>query len=364
MVKKITICTVVLLAAAGMLFASGSKEGQSGSAETPAAKKTVDELLGAGATFPFPFYSKMFDAYYSTTGVKVNYQAIGSGGGIRQLLSKTVDFGGTDAFMSDEDLANAEGAILHVPTCMGAVSITYNLEGAPSLNFTSEIIAGIFLGEIVKWDDPRIQKVNSGVSLPDQEIVVAHRSDGSGTTFIFSDYLAKVSPEWKSRVGRGKSLNWPVGLGGKGNPGVAGIVKQTPGAIGYVELIYAIQNNMPVGNVENKSGSFIKPSIESVSKAANVNLPADTRVSITNTEASDGYPISGFTWLIFYKEQNYGDRSLDRAKELLRLIWFAEHEGQQYAEPLHYAPLPDSAVKKAEVIIDSVTYNGKSVDFK
>jgi len=364
MVKKIAVFTVMLLALAGMLFASGSKEVKSKSAETPAAEKTVGELLGAGATFPYPFYSKMFDVYYLKTGVKVNYQAIGSGGGIRQLLSKTVDFGGTDAFMSDDDLAKAEGEVLHVPTCMGAVTVTYNLNGAPTLNFTSEIIAEIFLGEIVHWNDPRIQKVNSGISLPEQKIVVAHRSDGSGTTFIFSDYLAKVSPKWKARVGRGKSLNWPVGLGGKGNPGVAGIVKQTPGAIGYVELIYALQNNMPVGNIENKSGNFVKPSIESVSKAANVSLPADTRVSITNTEASGGYPISGFTWLIFYKVQNYDGRSLDRVKELLKLVWFAEHEGQQYAEPLHYAPLPAAAVKKAEVIINSVTYNGKSVDFK
>jgi phosphate transport system substrate-binding protein len=364
MVKKIAVVTVMLLTAAGMLFASGSKGKKSKSNETPAAGKTVSELLGAGATFPYPFYSKMFDVYYSKTGVKVNYQAIGSGGGINQLLNKTVDFGGTDAFMSDEDLANAEGKILHIPTCMGAVTLTYNLSGAPTLNFTSEIVAGIFLGEIVKWNDPRIQKANSGISLPDQDIVVAHRSDGSGTTFIFSDYLTKVSPKWEAKVGRGKSLNWPVGLGGKGNPGVAAIIKQTPGAIGYVELIYALQNNMPIGNVENKSGNFVKPSIESVSKAANVSLPADTRVSITNTEASDGYPISGFTWLIFYKEQDYGNRSLDRVKELLKLIWFVEHEGQQYAEPLHYAPLPASAVKKAEVIINSVTYNGKSVNFK
>lgn len=359
MLKKITAVTAILIAVTGMLFANGSKEASA----KEASSKKVSELLGAGATFPYPFYSKMFDAYYNKTGVKVNYQAIGSGGGIKQLLSKTVDFGGTDAFMKDSDLAKADGHILHIPTCMGAVTITYNLQGLPALKFTPDIIAGIFLGDIVKWNDAKIQKVNSGVTLPDEKIVVAHRSDGSGTTAIFSDYLSKVSAQWKSRVGAGKSLNWPVGLGGKGNPGVAGIVKQTPGAIGYVELIYALQNNMSVGQVQNKSGNFITPSIEGVSLAANVELPADTRISITDTPAAKGYPISGFTWMIFYKEQNYGGRSLDRVKELLKLLWYAEHEGQQYAEPLHYAPLPAAAVKKAEVIINSVTFNGEPVEF-
>ncbi len=363
MLKKIAIITVMLIALTGLLSANGNKETSTKKNETAGNAKKVSELLGAGATFPYPFYSKMFDAYNAKTGVEVNYQAIGSGGGIKQLLSKTVDFGGTDAFMKDADLVKADGEILHIPTCMGAVTITYNLKGLPALKFTPDIIAGIFLGDIVKWNDAKIQKVNSGVSLPDEKIVVAHRSDGSGTTAIFSDYLSKVSPEWKSKVGAGKSLNWPVGLGGKGNPGVAGIVKQTPGAVGYVELIYALQNKMPIGDVQNKSGNFVTPSIEGVSLAANVELPADTRISITDTAASKGYPISGFTWLIFYKEQNYGGRSLDRVKELLKLLWYAEHEGQQYAEPLHYAPLPAAAIKKAEVIINSVTFDGKSVDF-
>ncbi len=351
MLKKIVVITAIMFAFAGILLANGNRE------------TSIKNVEGAGATFPYPFYSKMFDAYNVKTGVKVNYQAIGSGGGIKQLLSKTVDFGGTDAFMKDTDLAKADGQILHIPTCMGAVTITYNLGGAPKLSFTPDIIAGIFLGDIVNWNDARIQKVNSGITLPDEKIVVAHRSDGSGTTAIFSDYLSKVSSEWKNKVGAGKSLNWPVGLGGKGNPGVAGIVKQTPGSVGYVELIYALQNNMPVGAVQNKSGNFVTPSIEGVSMAANVELPADTRISITDTPAVEGYPISGFTWLIFYKEQNYGSRSLDQVKELLKLLWYAEHEGQQFAEALHYAPLPASAVKKAEVIMNSVTFDGEQVDF-
>ncbi len=362
MKKRFAVFSVILLLTSGLLFPGGIREAEKKGNKTNSAR-SVGELLGAGATFPYPFYSKMFNEYFSETGVKVNYQAIGSGGGIRQLLSKTVDFGGTDAFMSDSDLAKAEGTILHIPTCLGAVTVTYNLPGVEPLNFTPEIIAGIFLGEIVKWNDVRIRKENREVKLPDQKIVVVHRSDGSGTTFIFSDYLSKVSTKWKDKVGRGKSLNWPVGLGGKGNPGVAGLVKQTPGAVGYVELVYALQNSMPVGNIKNKSGNYIKPSIESVSKAAKVELPDDTRISITNTDAPAGYPISGFTWLIFYKEQKYGGRSEERARELLRLLWWVEHDGQDYAEPLHYAPLPEKAVKKAEVIIKSVTYNGKPLSF-
>ncbi len=363
MLKRFAVIAVLLIAFAGLAFANGNREKQTEKQAVTKNKQVVQELLGAGATFPYPFYSKMFDAYHSKTGVKVNYQAIGSGGGIRQLSSKTVDFGGTDAFMKDSDLAKVDGTILHIPTCLGAVTITYNLKGINSLRFTPDIIAGIFLGDITRWNDSRIEKVNSGVTLPNEKIVVAHRSDGSGTTAIFSDYLSKISQRWKTKVGAGKSLNWPVGLGGKGNAGVAGIVKQTPGSIGYVELIYAISNGMPVADLENKSGNYVTPSIKSVSLAANVRLPDDTRISITNTDASEGYPISGFTWLIFYKEQKYSGRSLAEAQELLKLLWFAEHEGQKYAEPLHYAPIPAEAVAKAEAIINSVTYNGKPVSF-
>jgi phosphate transport system substrate-binding protein len=320
-----------------------------------------NELLGAGATFPYPLYSKAFDAYTKETGVKVNYQAIGSGGGIKQLTSKTVDFGGTDAFMSDKDLEGLENPILHVPTCLGAVAVTYNLPGAPVLKFTSEVVADIFLGKINKWNDERLAAVNPDVTLPDMAIVVVHRSDGSGTTFIFSDYLGKVSKEWTETVGVGKSLNWPVGLGAKGNPGVAGLVKQLPGAIGYVELIYALQNNMPAGLIKNAAGKFVSPGLESVSLAAQTELPTDTRVSITDTDAEGGYPIGGFTWLILYQEQNYGGRSRQKAEELVRLLWWMLHEGQEFAEPLHYAPLPAEAVRKAEAILAKVSYDGAGV---
>jgi len=320
-----------------------------------------EELLGAGATFPYPLYSKMFDVYHKEEGVKINYQAIGSGGGIRQVLSKTVDFGGTDAFMSEEELAELDTEILHVPTCLGAVVVTYNVPDSPTLNLPPDVVADIFLGKLTNWNDGRIAKANPGVRLPDMTIVVVHRSDGSGTTFIFSDYLSKVSAQWLESVGTGKSLNWPSGLGAKGNPGVAGLVKQLPGSIGYVELIYAVSNNMPVANIKNRTGKFITPSIPSVSLAADTEIPDHTRISITDTAAEGGYPISGFTWTIFYKEQKYEGRSMEKARELVDLVWWMTHDGQELAEPLHYAPLPEPAVKKAEAVIKSALYGGKPI---
>jgi phosphate transport system substrate-binding protein len=319
------------------------------------------ELLGAGATFPYPLYSKMFDVYYNEQKIKINYQSIGSGGGIRQLLNKTVDFGASDAFMSDEELKKESAQILHIPICLGAVSVTYNLTGNPELKFTPEIIADIFLGKIKNWNDAKIKEINSGAKLPNLNITVVHRSDGSGTTFIFIDYVTKISNEWKEKVGAGTSVNWPVGLGGKGNPGVAGLIKQIPGSIGYVELIYALQNNMPVSLIKNKSGVFVKPTLESTSTSANIKLPDDTRVSLTDTDASNGYPISGFTWILVFKEQNYDSRPREKAKTIVDLLWWMTHEGQIYAEPLHYSPLSKESVKKAESIIKSINYNGKSL---
>ena len=319
------------------------------------------ELIGAGATFPYPLYSKMFDVYNKERGVKVNYQAIGSGGGIRQLINKTVDFGGSDAIMSDKDLAEASAPVLHIPTCAGAVVLTYNLAGNPKLRFTPDIIADLFLGKITKWNDPRISAINPGEKLPNMNITVVHRSDGSGTTFIFSDYLSKVSAEWKEKVGTGPSLNWPAGLGGKGNPGVAGLVQQTPGSVGYVELIYALQNKMPYGMVKNKKGTFVTASIASTSLAAETNLPEDMKVSLTDTDAPQGYPISGFTWIIVYKELNYGEKPKEKADEVAKLLWWMTHEGQKYAEPLEYAPLSKKAIENAEKLVKSVTYNGKPI---
>jgi phosphate transport system substrate-binding protein len=319
------------------------------------------ELLGAGATFPNPLYSKMFDAYYQQYKVKVNYQGIGSGGGIKQLMSKTVDFGGTDAFMTAGELKEAGAPVLHIPTCLGAVVLSYNLPENPKLAFTPEIIADIFLGKIKKWNDAKIAAINPKATLPDLAVSVAHRSDGSGTTYIFSDYLSSISKEWKDKVGTGKSLNWPVGLGAKGNPGVAGLIKQVPGAVGYVELIYALQNNMPYASIRNRAGKFIDPSLKSTSAAANVKLPDDTNVSLVNTDAADGYPIAGFTWLVFYKEQSYAGRSKDRAEALAKMLKWVISDGQKFAESLHYAPLSKEAAAKAEKIVRSMTYSGTPI---
>jgi phosphate transport system substrate-binding protein len=319
------------------------------------------ELLGAGATFPYPLYSKMFDVYHKQYGVKINYQSIGSGGGIRQLESKTIDFGATDAFMSDEKLASAPASIVHVPTCLGAVVVTYNLPGNPHLKLTADVLADIFMGRITKWNDARIAALNKDVKLPGLRIMVVHRSDGSGTTFIFSDYLSKVSTAWKAEVGKGKSVKWPTGLGAKGNEGVSGLVKQTKGSIGYCELAYALHNNMPQAGIKNRSGNFIKPDIASISAAAEVEIPSHTRTSLTDTEAENGYPLASFTWLIFYKEQQYDKRDQAKARELLTLIWWMIHDGQKYAEPLEYAPLSQEAVSRAEALLKSVTYAGKPV---
>jgi phosphate transport system substrate-binding protein len=248
---------------------------------------------------------------------------------------------------------------VHIPSCLGAVIITYNLPDNPSLKFTPEVLADIFLGKIKKWNDPKIMTINPGVKLPDLSISVVHRSDGSGTTYIFSDYLSKVNAEWNTKPGKGKSLDWPVGLGAKGNEGVSGLVKQTPGSIGYVELVYALQNKMPAATLKNKSGNFVEASLKSSSAAAAIDLPADMRVSLTNTDAPDGYPICSFTYLLVYQNQSYNNRTEASAKATIDLINYVIHEGQKYAEPLGYAPLPDAAVKKAEEILKSVTYKNK-----
>lgn len=348
---------LMILASVVLIACSSEKKQDAEEAQTSEGIK----ILGAGATFPFPLYSKMFDTYYQLNKVKVNYQAIGSGGGIRQLLSKTVDFGATDAFMNEDELGKAEKPIIHIPTCLGAVVATYNLEGSPQLKFTGDVLAEIFMGKIDRWNDPKIKALNPDVELPDLKMVVVHRSDGSGTTFIFSDYLAKVSADWEKNVGCGKSLNWPVGLGGKGNQGVAGLIQQTPGSIGYTELIYAVSNNMPAAQLKNKAGNFITPSIESVTQAANIDLPADTRVSLTDTDAEQGYSMSSFTWIILYQEMSILNKPEAEINALMDLMWWMIHDGQKLVEPLHYAPLPEEAVKKSEALLKSITLNGKNV---
>jgi phosphate transport system substrate-binding protein len=304
----------------------------------------------------------MFAEYHKETGVKVNYQAIGSGGGIKQVMSKVVDFGGTDAYLDDAKLSEAKEAILHIPTCLGAVAVTYNLPGNPQLKLTGGIIADIFMGNITRWDDARIQKLNNDVKLPGMRITVVRRSDSSGTTFIFTDYLSKVSPEWEKNMGRSKTPAWGAyAIGAAKNAGVAGQVKNIPGSVGYVEVIYALSNGMPVASVQNRSGSFVAPTLEGVGLAADIDMPADTRVTITDTKAAKGYPISSFTWVIFYKEQNYGGRTLGQARETLNLLWWMIHDGQRYNEELKYGRLPAEAVKKAEAVLRSARYNGKPI---
>jgi phosphate transport system substrate-binding protein len=324
-------------------------------------QEPVKELLGTGASFPFPLYSKWFDVYAKTHGIKVNYQSIGSGGGIRQLLGKTVDFGGSDAYLSKEEIERFDGEVLHIPTALGAVAVVYNLNVSAQLKLSPEVLSEIFLDKITSWQDPKIKALNPDVELPNIQIIVVHRSDGSGTTFIFTDYLSKVSPEWKEKVGQGKSVSWPTGVGGKGNEGVAGAVKQLPGSIGYVELVYAEKNSMKYAVMRNKPGNFIAASLKSVSEAANVELPDDLRVMITDTAAQNGYPISGFTWLLVYREQHYADRSLEKAKALKELLRWCVTEAQKYNKSLLYAPLPEAAKSKALKLIDSMTYDNEPI---
>jgi len=316
------------------------------------------QLNGAGATFPYVLYSKWFDVYKTKTGVQFNYQSIGSGGGIKQVIEGTVDFGATDGPMTEQQLDEAmkkQGTeVLHIPTVLGAVVVTYNVpEIGKGLKLTQETLAGIFLGEITKWNDPMIAASNSGRSLPDETIIVAHRSDGSGTSFIFTDYLSKVSKTWESKVGRGTSVSWPIGLGAKGNEGVSGIVKQTEGSIGYVELAYAVKNGLPYASIRNKSGNFIEPTLESVSAAAagaSKEMPQDLRVSITDPDGKESYPVSGFTWLLVYA--NHKDK--EKAGAMVRFLQWAMSDGQLYAKDLLYAPLPKEVVKLAAAKIKSI----------
>jgi len=340
--RNILVGTALALVVAAC--GDSSKKPDSTGAATATASSGV-ALTGAGATFPYPLYSKWFNAYADSTGVKINYQSIGSGGGIRQLSEQTVDFGATDAPMSDAELAKAKGGpILHFPTALGAVVITYNLPGVTSpLSLTGDVLAAIYQGQITKWNDARIAALNPGVALPATDILVVHRSDGSGTSYVFTDYLSSVSPAWAQKPGKGKELQWPVGLGAKGNEGVAGQVRQSPGAIGYVELAYANQTKMPTARIRNASGEFVAPTIQSVTAAAAgaaSKLPdsTDYRVSIVNAAGAGAYPISSFTWIIVYQNQT------DAAKKqkLVDFLKWALTDGQAMEAPLDYAPLPEA----------------------
>jgi len=319
-------------------------------------------LQGAGATFPNPLYQKWLSEYGKLhSNVRIDYQSIGSGGGIKQLKEQTVDFGASDAPMNDDDLKSAPGEILHVPTVLGAVVLTYNLEGiSQPLRFSQEVIADIFLGKIKKWNDPKIAADNPGVTLPANDITVVHRSDGSGTSAVFTDYLSKISAEWKEKVGSGTSPSWPTGIGGKGNEGVTGQVKNTPNTIGYVELAYAVQNKLPVAHIKNASGNFVEPSIDAVTAAASAsaaNTPEDLRVSITNAAGAQAYPISSYTYILVYKEQ----KDAAKGKALVDFLWWGIHDGENFAKELQYAPLPDDIVKRAEAKIGSITAGGAAL---
>jgi len=352
------------LAALMLLAVACAKEGANNSATasstTSSSGGSVD-LTGAGATFPYPIYSKWFSDYATATGVKINYQSIGSGGGIRQLSEGTVDFGASDSPMSDDEMSKAKGGpILHIPTVLGADVITYNLPGVTAgLKLTSAVIADIFMGRVKKWNDTRIATLNAGVSLPNQDILVVHRSDGSGTTYIFTDYLSTAVPAWKTKVGKGKEVKWPVGLGAKGNEGVAGQVKQTPGSIGYVELAYATQNNLPIAAIRNKSGQFVAASVPAVTAAAAgaaKALPANTdyRISIVDAPGADSYPISSFTWILVYQHQT----DAVKGKKLVDFLNWALTEGEKSAVTLDYAPLPAEMAITVKAKISTIDLAG------
>ncbi len=345
------VSRVALLALAAAALACGR-----GDSDGTGTSRGV-ALTGAGATFPYPLYSRWFSDYATETGIRINYQSIGSGGGIRQISEGTVDFGASDGPMSDEELSRARGGrILHFPTVAGAVVVTYNLPGVSQpLNLDGETVVNIFLGNVRRWNAPEIAALNPGVALPDRDVIVVHRSDGSGTTYVFTDYLAAVSPAWARGPGRGKEVSWPVGLGGKGNEGVAGQVKQTPGAVGYVELAYANQNQLPAASIRNSSGNFIQPTLESITaaiSAAAETLPSDTdyRISIVDPPGADAYPISSLTWLLVYEQQ----RDSTKGRRLADFLRWAFTEGEERAEALDYAPLPESMRQQLLQRLDSL----------
>ena len=347
--------TLAVLAIAIACSPDKSKSGSDTGA--PASQSGSVDLTGAGATFPYPLYSKWFDEYATKTGVKINYQSIGSGGGIRQIQEGTVDFGATDGPMSNDELSKAKGGpILHIPTVLGAVAVIYTLpEITAPLKLSGDVLADIFAGKITKWNDPRIAALNAGVKLPGTDILVVHRTEASGTTYVFTDYLTSVSKTWATAPGKGKDVAWPVGLGGKGNEGVSGQVKQTPGAIGYVELAYAKQNKLPFAVIKNSAGNFVAPSPEGATAAAEgvaEKLPPNTdyRISIVNAPGAQAYPISSFTWLLVYQQQ----RDAVKGKKLLDFLRWALSDGEKDASTLDYAPLPASMATQLKARIDSI----------
>ena len=348
--NNLVVCTLLGALIAVSLISCGG--GGGGNAEI--------RLQGAGATFPNPIYQKWVSEYgRAYPNVKIDYQSIGSGGGIKQIQARTVDFGASDAPLTDAELKASPAELLHIPTVLGAVVITYNLSGiSQPLRFSPDVIADIFLGKITKWNDARIKADNADVNLPAADISVVHRAESSGTSFVFTDYLAKVSADWKQKVGADKAPNWPVGQGGKGNEGVTGQIKQQPNTIGYVELAYATQNKLPVALVKNASGNFVEPTIDNVTAAAagsTATTPDDLRVSITNASGANAYPISSYTYILVYKDQT----DAIKGKGVVDFVWWGIHDGELFAKDLQYAPLPVEIVKRAEAKINSITANGK-----
>ena len=328
---------------------------------TSAGGREAQELSGAGATFPLPFYNVVFEQFSLLNGDAVAYGGIGSGGGVRNLRDKIVDFAGSDAFLTDKEMADMP-EVLHVPTCMGAVVLAYNLEGVGELNLSGEVIADIFAGNIKMWNDERLAALNPNAQLPAEAIIPVFRSDGSGTTFVFTDYLTKASPMWKEKYGAGKSVNFPSGQAAKGNPGVAGVIKQTKNTIGYVGSEYAFAQKIPYARIQNQRGEFVLPSSATISAAASGVIPADTRCSITNSDATGAYPISTFTWMVIYKEQNYSDRTKEQAIATLDLLkYILSDEAQNITSEVHYAPLPAKAKELSMTNLKTVTYDGVAI---
>jgi len=333
-----------------------------GSGGGSAAKTKKVTLSAAGATFPQPFYNLAFKKYNEEGGPVINYGGIGSGGGIKSLRDQVVDFGATDAYLSDAELAEMPAEVVHIPTCIGAVVIAYNLPAVTELKLTPDLLEGIFLGNITKWNDPGISDANPGTNLPDMNITVVYRSDGSGTTYIFSDYMSKVSPRWNEQMGTGKSLNWPAGIGAKGNPGVAGTISQSEGTIGYIGFEYANAQKIPMAMLQNSAGNFVEPTLDSFTAAAETEMPADTRVMITNSQNPAAYPITSFTWIIIYKEQAYRGRSSEVATATVNTIkWLTGVNAQAIAMSVHYAALPENASQQAAAVLAGVTYEGNTI---
>jgi len=358
-----TVALACTLALGGVALSGCGKKkrvskGESGKTTTSSSSGDID-LTGAGATFPYPLYSKWMHEYNQKfPHIRISYQSIGSGGGIRQITANTVDFGASDAPMSDEELSKAPGKLLHIPMTIGAVAIVFNLDDVTELKLTPDVLSKIYLGEIKKWNDKALTDLNPDAKLPDEEITVAYRSDGSGTTAVFTDYLQAVSPDWKTKVGQGKAVKFPTGLGAKGNEGVAGQVKTTPGTIGYVELAYAIQTKMPVVALQNKAGKFVKPSLEGISAAAAgalATMPADYRVSIVNADGDTTYPIAAFTYILVYEEM----KDATKGKAIANFLWWAIHDGQAMGPPLNYAKLPAEMVTKEEGTLKQLKANGQ-----